>query len=335
VAPGGSGPVGLDEVRAAHERIGPLVLRTPLVPMAGAGVVLKAESLQASGAFKLRGACNTLLQLDDDERRRGVVAHSSGNHAVAVAHAARLVGVRAVIVMPGDAPAVKIDRTRALGAEIVLVGAESGERRARARELAAAEGYRLVEPYDSEAVIAATGTIAVEIVEDLPAGGGPVEIYVAVSGGGLAAGVAMAAKALDPAIRVIGVEPELAADALASRRAGRIVELPAEQVGRTIADGLRVQRVGAVPWPYLEAHVDDMVTVSEAEIAAAMRAVAAEARLVAEPSGAAPVAAALAGRGSGGAAAHRRVAVVGGGNVDLGRFAAILAGGGPGATSRP
>jgi threonine dehydratase len=187
----------------------------------------------------------------------------------------------------------------------------------------------MVEPYDSMRTIAATGTISIEILEQVP-GGGPLDLYVPISGGGLIGGMAAAAKlaavASGRVVRVVGVEPEVAADALASRRAGQRVELPAEVMARTSADGLRVQVVGERPWPHIEAFVDDIVTVSEDELDAAMRSCAAEARLVAEPSGAVPVAAALAGRGGSGAPPSARVAVVSGGNVDPARYAQILAG---------
>lgn len=329
--------VTLDQVRAAHELIRDRVLRTPLVSMSGAGVLLKAENLQPSGSFKLRGALHSILLLDEAERRRGVVAHSSGNHAVAVAMAGRLLGVPVTVVVPDDAPTVKVERTRVAGAEVVVVGPASAERSRRAAELAEERGLALVEPYDSDAVIAATGTISVEILEDVdsaspPGGADPLELYVPVSGGGLIAGVAVAAKALDPTVRLIGVEPEIAADALASRRAGHQVTLPAEQMAATMADGLRVQRVGDRPWPHLQAFVDEIVTVSEDEIAAAVAAVADQARLVAEPSGAVPVAAALAGRGSATRQPDRRVAVLTGGNVDPARYRRLLAEG-VGATS--
>jgi threo-3-hydroxy-L-aspartate ammonia-lyase len=323
--------VSLDEVRDAHRRIQPHVVRTPLVPLGaaspGSGLLLKAENLQPSGAFKLRGAFNTLLQMSDDEQRRGVVAHSSGNHAVAVAYAGAVLGISTVIVMPHDAPTSKLERTRTLGAEVVLVGSGSNERVAKADELVASKGYRLVEPYNSPLIIAATGTIAIETIEDHPDGsGGVAEIYVPVSGGGLAAGVAAAAKQLDPGVRVVGVEPEVAADAFASWQAGRIVELPAEQMARTAADGLRVQKVGSLTWPHLQAFVDEIVTVTEAEIRHAVRTVAVDARLVAEPSGATSVAAALEGRGGTGAPPQRRVAVLTGGNIDLSVLTEALTG---------
>jgi len=307
----------LAEIEAAWVRIAPFVLRSPVVPMAVAGVWLKAENLQPSGAFKIRGAFNTLLQLSPAARARGVVAHSSGNHAIAVAMAARRLAIPATIVMPDNAPAVKRDWAAALGARMEIVGPASAERADRAARLAEERGLTLVEPYDARAIVAATGTIALEILEDLasnPADG--LELYVPVSGGGLVAGVAAAAKLVHPAVRVIGVEPELAADARASRLAGERVRWPAEQVARTIADGLRVQMVGAEPWRHIQRYVDDLVMVSEAEILGAMRRVAFEARLVAEPSGAVAVAAALRAQGHAAGADATRVAVVSGGNVD-------------------
>jgi threonine dehydratase len=303
----------LDEIRAAHERIRPHVVRTPLIPMVEGSVWLKAESLQPVGSFKLRGAINTLLGLDADQRARGVVAHSSGNHAIAVAHAGAVLGVAVTVVMPSDAPAIKLERARALGARVVVVGPGSDERVQRAAELEATEGLVPVEPYDSRTILAATATIAVEILEDLEAGASPV-IYVPVSGGGLAGGVAAGAKLLDPGTRIVAVEPEVAADFLASRRAGRRVALPAEQMARTAADGLRVQRVGAIPWTHLQAFVDDVVTVTEQAIAETARRILEGTDLVAEPSGAVSVAAALAAAADGPPA--RRVAVLTGSNVD-------------------
>lgn len=291
-----SGLVGLEEIRAAHDRIRPHVVRTPLVPLAGGTVLLKAEGLQPVGSFKIRGAVNSMLLLGDEQRARGVVAHSSGNHAIAVAHAGAVLGIPVTVVMPDDAPRVKRARTLALGARVEVVGPGSDERVARATELAASEGLALVEPYDSRAVLAATATIAVEVLEDLRelgSGGSPV-IYVPVSGGGLAGGVATGAKLLDPRVRIVAVEPEVAADYVASRRAGERIAFTVEQMARTAADGLRVQQVGAIPWPHLEAYVDDAVTVSEAEIRDAAARTWVETGLVAEPSGAVSIAAALA-----------------------------------------
>lgn len=315
--------VELTEVRAAHERIRPFVAPTPIV-RTWSGVTLKAESLHAAGSFKIRGATNTMLQLPPGTT--GVVAHSSGNHAIAVAEAGRRLGVRTVVVMPHDAPDAKLERTRALGADVRVVGTASDERVRVANEIADAEGLTMVEPYDSEHVVAATGTISLELFDDAPH---VREIHVAISGGGLAAGVATTAHLLardrGHDVRVVGVEPEVAADALASRRAGKVVRLPAEQMARTVADGLRVQQVGAVTWPYVERHVDDIVTVSEDEIFAAMRLAARECRLVVEPSGAVPIASAIAGRGST-VGPDQRAVVVGGGNVDPAVLSAALTG---------
>jgi threonine dehydratase len=314
--------VDLAEITAAHERIRPHVMHTPLVEVGHRGVLLKAESLQVTGSFKLRGALNTVLQLSVDQRHQGIVAHSSGNHAVAVACAGALLDVATTVVMPHDAPMVKQDGARSFGAEVVLVGSASDERITVARQLVHERGCVMVEPYDSRSVVAATATITVEILADRPE---TREIYVPISGGGLAAGVALAAALIDPDVRVIGVEPELAADALASRRAGRRISLPAADMARTAADGLRVQQVGVIPWPYIEAFVDGIVTVSEDEMRQAMRDVARRSRLITEPSGAVSVAAALIGRGGCGVRPDERVAILSGGNVDPGALRAVTA----------
>ena len=319
--------VGAGEIAAAASRLAGLVLRTPLVALGTTGVLLKAESLQASGSFKLRGALNSMLVLDDEARRRGVVAHSSGNHAIAVALAGRTLGIGVTIVMPSDAPAVKLQRTTDLGATVVLVGPESDVRRRRADEIAVADGLTMIEPYDSRSVLAATATIGEEIVADLGDRASRSTIYVPVSGGGLAGGVAAGAKLRCPDVQVVGVEPEVAADALASRRAGRRVALPAEQMARTIADGLRVQQVGELNWPHLDAYLDDIVTVTEGQIRDAMRKVAQGAGLVAEPSAAVSVAAAIAGT----SIPHpdsTRVAVLTGCNVDASLLADVISEGG-------
>jgi threonine dehydratase len=318
--------VTLSDIEAAARRIAGHVAATPLLPFGATGVLLKAESLQPSGAFKLRGAFNALLSLDAGARARGVVAHSSGNHAIAVAYAARVLGIAATLVMPANAPAVKRDWVARLGARLESVGPASSERLARAAALAASEGLTLIEPYDSAAIIAGTGTIALEILDALgDTRAGPLALYVPVSGGGLIAGIAAAAKARDPSVRVIGVEPELAADAQASLRAGMRVEWPAGDVVRTLADGLRVQRVGALPWAHIERHVDDIVTVSEDEMLDAVRDMALDARLVVEPSGAVAPAAACLSRNARDRDDVRRVAVVSGGNVDPAVFRAALA----------
>lgn len=316
--------ITLEDVRLARRRVRGVVFRTPLVPCPrgedDSRLYFKAENLQPTGAFKLRGAYNKVSSLSPEERRRGVVAHSSGNHAQAVAYAARALGVRAVIVMPRGASRVKIDATAAFGAEILFVGDDSAERVRRSEELAAEHGYVPVPPYDDETLIAGQGTVGLEILEDLP----EVEsILVPVSGGGLISGTAAAIKLSRPEAHVIGVEPELAADARASLKSGRLVELSAEQVGRTIADGLRVRKLGYAPFEHVRAFVDDIITVGEDEILAAMRRMALRARLVAEPSGAVSFAAYLFHRDEL-PATRLNVAVVSGGNVEPSLLAKAL-----------
>ena len=271
------------------------------------------------GAFKLRGAYNKLASLSPEDRKRGVITYSSGNHAQGVAYSARALGMKAVIVMPGNAPAVKREATAGMGAEIVLVGPGSEERQLKAEQLASQHGYVIVPPYNDEQIIAGQGTIGLEILEDLP----NVEtILVPVGGGGLSSGVATAVKLSNPTVNVIGVEPELAADAQASFRAGKIVDLPADQVSRTAADGLRTQSIGSINFEHIRKYLDDIVTVSEEEIAKAMTLLARNPRTVAEPSGAVSVAAFL---------FHRdelpktvfNVAVISGGNIDAKLLAQI------------
>jgi threonine dehydratase len=320
--------VTIEDVRAAAERIAGHVVRTPLVPFTeaqpGRPLWFKPESLQPVGAFKLRGAFNAILQRLDDARSRGVVTHSSGNHARAVAWVARELGLRATIVIPDAAPAVKVDAVRRLGAEVVIVAPE--DRDTRAFELAAEHGYVMIPPYDDAAIVAGQGTIGLEIAADLASLAG---VLVPVSGGGLIAGIATAVKALSPGTRVIGVEPELAADAAESFRTGQRVSWTPEQTYRTIADGLRTTSVGEIPWRQIQKYVDDVITVSEDEIRDGVRRLAADARLVAEPSGAVPFAAYL----------HHAseldvdgnvVAVVSGGNLAMDTLARIIAPDAPG-----
>ena len=321
--------ITLEDVKLAQRRVKGVALRTPLLPCPRSGadraLFFKPENLQPTGAFKLRGAYNKIASLTEAERRRGVVAHSSGNHAQAVAYAARSLGVRAVIVMPEGAPRVKLDATARLGAEVVTVGDDSAERTREAQRLADEEGYAPVPPYDDETLIAGQGTVGLEILEDLP----EVEtVLVPVSGGGLLSGVAAAIKGSRPGTRVIGVEPELAADARESLRSGRLVELPAEKVARTIADGLRVRRLGDAPFEHVRALVDDIVTVSEEEIQEAMRRLALRVHLVAEPSGAVAFAAHLFRRDKL-PKTRLNVAVVSGGNVEPTLLAEVLAEGKP------
>ena len=317
--------IGLEDIEVARRRLRGVAFRTPLVPCPRSeetrALYFKPESLQPTGAFKLRGAYNKISSLSPEERRRGVVAHSSGNHAQAVAYAAGALGVRAVIVMPRGAPQVKTDATAAFGAEILFVGDDSAERVRRAEELAAEHGYVLVPPYDDETLIAGQGTVGLEILKDLP----EVEtVLVPVSGGGLISGISAAIKLSRPRVRVIGVEPALAADAKESLKSGRLVELPADRVGRTIADGLRVRKLGYAPFEHVKAFVDDIIAVDEDEILDAMRRMALRARLVAEPSGAVPFAAYLFHRDEL-PATRLNVAVVSGGNVEPNLLAQVLA----------
>ncbi len=324
-APTGGPLVGLAEIRAAARVLADIALRTPLVMFGDPDrrQLLKAESLQPIGAFKIRGAYVAVAALAPAERARGVITYSSGNHAQGVARAARLLGCPAVIVMPRDAPSIKVRRVAADGAEIVFVGPASEERRAAAERLAAERGLAIIPPYDDDRIIAGQGTVGLEIAEDVP---DLAAVLVTVGGGGLASGVAAAIRALRPGTRIVGVEPELAADARDSLAQGRIVSWPAELVGRTIADGTRTQALGQRTFAHLAALLDDIVTVSEDEIAAAVRLAAEESRLVVEPSGALSIAAlryraAEAGLSNPGGPV---VAVVSGGNVDPERYLGYL-----------
>jgi threonine dehydratase len=322
VTPNSTTLVTIDEIREAAERLRGIALRTPLLQW-DERTWLKPESLQPIGAFKMRGAYNRIATMPAADRARGVITYSSGNHAQAVARAARLNGIRAVIVMPDDAPKVKVAGVERDGAQIVFTGPASEERHAKALDLAATHGYTMVEPYDDPAIIAGQGTCGLEIVEDLPA---VTSVIVPVSGGGLSSGVATAVKALAPNARVIGVEPELAADAQQSLREDRLVEWPARDTLRTMADGLRVNHLGRLPWEHIRRFVDEIVTVSEAQIADAMRALATRARLVVEPSGAASMAAHLSGAAARPDGDEQRVIVISGGNVDPALLARILGG---------
>ena len=279
--------IGLKDLHCAQSRLRGIITRTRLIEFHHADrtrrLYLKPENQQPIGAFKLRGAYNKIASLSEDERKRGVISYSSGNHAQGVAYAARALKVKAVIVMPNNAPAIKREATAALGAEIVLVGPGSTERQLKAEELAAQHGYVIVPPYNDEKIIAGQGTIGLEILEDLP---GVEAVFSPVGGGGLISGVATALKLTKPEVQVIGVEPELAADAQASLRAGKIVQFPAEQVSRTIADGLRTQSVGAINFEHMQCFVDAIVTVSEDEIRHALKLLALNPETVAEPSGA-------------------------------------------------
>ena len=324
--------VTLDELRAAQQRIAGVAVRTPLMPCpwadtaadaGGRTLHLKPENLQPTGAFKVRGAFNRLSTLTAEERARGVVAQSSGNHAQAVAYAARELGIKAVIVMPDTSPAVKVGNTRSFGAEVVLVAMH--ERDTTPADLAAEHGYVWVPPYDDPWIIAGQGTVGLEIAEDATALDLDLRtVLVPVSGGGLISGVAAALKLSLPGVRVVGVEPELAGDATASFRSGERQVWSFADTHRTIADGLRTNSLGVLPWEHIQAYVDDMITVTDDEIRSAVAVLARRGRLVAEPSGAAATAAYL---------YHQEqlppgrsvAAVVSGGNLEPSLLATLLA----------
>jgi threonine dehydratase len=333
--------VSLEEVRAAARRLEGVAVRTPLVPFTGAGqffpvgrnqpadLLIKPESLQPTGAFKLRGAYNAISTLPATAKSNGVVAHSSGNHGFAVAYAAALLKVRAVIVVPDNAPKVKTDAIEGTGAELVRVRPTLAARIEAAEHIARTRGYAQIPPFDDRQVIAGQGTVGLEIAEDL-ADQPPRAVLVPVSGGGLISGVAVAVKALIPGARVIGVEPELAADARESLHGGRRVAWPAEDVARTRADALRVEQVGELTFSHIRELVSDIVTVSDDEMLAAVRRLATRARLVAEPGGAAAVAACLfrsagqLGLPADGEDGGLVVAVLSGGNIDPSLLAEVL-----------
>ena len=311
-------PISIDDVRLAAERIAGLAHRTPLLrsrtldARVGAPVALKAENLQRAGAFKFRGASNAVAALRPD----GVCSVSSGNHAQALALAAREHGARATILMPRDAPASKRAATEGYGAEVIEFDRYADDRDALARELAAERGLTLVHPYDEPLVMAGQGTVGLELaadVEDLDV------VLVPCGGGGLLSGVATAIKALRPGARVVGVEPQASDDTTRSFRSGERVSV---EVRPTIADGQQLPTPGERTWPVVRALADDVVTVSDAEIVTAMRLLFERLKVVAEPSGASALAALLAGRVElrGGTVG----VVISGGNVDAARFASLM-----------
>jgi len=321
--------ITLTDLLEARARLKGVTVHTPLVRYFGGGsdssaeeLYFKAESLQPIGSFKLRGAYNKVSSLTAEQRARGVITYSSGNHAQGVAYAARALGVRAVIVMPGTAPKVKLDATAALGAEIVTVGSGSEERRDKALELARTHGYVVIPPYDDPHIIAGQGTAGLEILEDLP----DVElVLVPVGGGGLSSGVAAALKLSSSSAKVIGVEPALANDAQQSLRQGHIVRIEAKSAASTVADGLRTQSIGKNNFEHLTKYLDGVVTVSEGEILQAMRQIITGARLMTEPSGAVTMAAWMFHRAEL-PASRKTVAIISGGNADPHQVAELLEG---------
>src|SRR5690348_13176635 len=317
--------VGLSDIEAARALLHGIAVRTPLVHcklQQARQIFIKPENLQPVGSFKLRGAYNKISSLTAEEKTRGVVAHSSGNHAQGVAYAAHALGVKAVIVMPSNAPEVKLQATRALGAEIVLVGPASEDRIRKAEELEKEQGLVPVPPYNDEKIIAGQGTIGLEILEDLE----DVEVVLApVGGGGLISGIGTAIKESRPGVKIIGVEPEFAADARETLRTGKIQFTLAENAAKTLADGLRSQSVGPINFEHIRKYVDAIVAVTEDEIKQAMRHLLYAGRILAEPSGAVTTAAAM-------FHAHeipqseKTVAVVSGGNIEPRLFTDILTG---------
>ncbi len=331
--------VALESFRSAQTRIAGVARRTGLYGVSSERIrsaghsapvfelFLKAENEQPIGSFKIRGAYNKIASIaaeDPAAISRGFITYSSGNHAQGVAYAARAVGAKAVIVMPENAPLIKREATAALGAEIVLVGNASSDRRLKAEQLAAEFGFTMVPPYDDPAIIAGQGTCGLEILEQLDGiSGGSLLILSPVSGGGLLSGIATAVKLLTPSVQVWGAEPELAADAKESFYARTLIEWPAARTTRTIGDGLRTQSLGRLNFEHVLRYVDGIVSVSEEEIYAAMRFLLAATDIVPEPSGAVTVAAALF-HSNELPSTDRVVAVVSGGNVEPALKARLL-----------
>lgn len=320
--------VTLDAIRAAADRIRDVARVTPLIDACeltacsqtdGLTLKLKCENLQLGGAFKIRGAYNMAAQLSDGRRRAGLVTYSSGNHGLAIALTARMLGIPAVIVMPTTAAAVKADGARGLGAEVLFEGTTTIERKARAEAEAAARGMTVVPPFDHQQIVAGQGTIGLEILGQCP---DVTRVYVQMSGGGLISGIATAIKRSRPAVEVVGVEPAGAARMTASLAAGEPVT-----IGHiaSIADGLLAVRPGDITFDHVRAFVDRVVTVDDPAIVSAMRWLFSESKLVAEPSGAITVAAAHADARAGRAArTGATVAVISGGNVEAAAFAGCI-----------
>ena len=307
--------VEIDEIRAAADRGKAIVMTTPVMPtstfsaMCEREIWLKAENLQRTGSFKIRGALNALSLLEEDQRRSGVVAASAGNHAQGVALAASTLGITATVFMPISAPIPKADATRQYGAEIRFDGENIGEALDAARAFASETGARFIHPFDDRAIIAGQGSLGLELLEQMPTAG---TIVVPVGGGGLISGIAAAAKALKPEVRIVGVEAEAVAPYIASRMNGRPTEVPP---GFTLADGIAVTRPSALCFEHIEAHVDDLVAVNDGQMTQAVALLLERAKLLVEAAGAAPLAAAMSGLLPD--QPGPTVLVLSGGNVDL------------------
>jgi threonine dehydratase len=312
----------LELIKQAHDRIRDHIHRTPVITSrtfneaAGKQVFFKCENLQRAGAFKIRGATNKILSLSAEEKRRGVVAFSSGNHAQAVALAASEAGARAVVAMPSDAPKAKVAATRGYGAEIVFYDRLKDDREAAARAISERDGLVLVPPYDDYLIMAGQGTCGIELLEEVP----DLDCVLApCSGGGLFAGLSVAAKAINPRLRCFAVEPETGDDTRQSFLKGEIVSIPSPP---TIADGLRVQSPGVLTFPIIQQTAEDVLTVSEQEIIEALRFILFRLKLLVEPSGVVAAAAVLAGKLP---PDISRVGVVfSGGNIDAELLAQLL-----------
>ncbi|MHA6885908.1 threo-3-hydroxy-L-aspartate ammonia-lyase [Ralstonia pseudosolanacearum] len=315
-------PITYDDVVAAHARLQGQAHRTPVLTsitanaLTGAELFFKCENFQRTGAFKFRGAYNALSQFTPEQRKAGVITFSSGNHAQAIALSARLLGMRAVIVMPKDAPAIKVEATRGYGGEVVFYDRYTEDREAIGRQLAEQHGLTLIPPYDHPHVMAGQGTAAKELIEET----GPLDLLlVCLGGGGLLSGCATAARALSPACRIIGVEPEAGNDGQQSLRKGEIVHI---DTPATIADGAQTQHLGHYTFAVIRALVDDIATVSDADLVETMRFFAGRMKIVVEPTGCLAAAAALRQRVD---VRGKRVGViVSGGNVDLQHFARLV-----------
>lgn len=314
----------LQDVCSARERLSGKVHRTPLMysttlsKLSGNEIYLKCESLQKTGSFKIRGALNAVSQLSPSEQARGVVTGSSGNHGQALAYAASLLGVNCVVVMPEDASLAKREACAAYGGTVLLCGMTAEARLAKAAELVANAGYTLVHPFDDPHIIAGQGTISLEVLEDLP----DVDcILTPVGGGGLLGGVSLAMKESNPRVHVVGVEPAVGARLRHAWNVGVVAELGDDAWVPSVADGLRARRPGELPFALSRTYVDDLVTVTESEIAAALKLILERVKLVVEPSGAVSVAAALGGKV--GRAGKKVVCVLSGGNAELAKLAML------------
>jgi threo-3-hydroxy-L-aspartate ammonia-lyase len=315
--------ISLDDVRAAAGRLHGVANKTPVVTSrtfnrrVGADVFFKCENLQRGGAFKFRGAYNRLICLSPEERQRGVVAFSSGNHAQGVALAARELEIRATVVMPNDAPPLKLQATREYGAEVVIYDRLNEDREAIAKSLAEERGLTLVPPYDHPLIMAGQGTAALELLQEVP----DLDwLLMPVGGGGLLSGCTIAATGLRPAIKVVGVETETSDDWAQSLATGQRVKIPPPE---TIADGIRTQQPGALTFPIVQALAHGIRTVSDEEVKDAMRFLLLRMKLLVEPTGAVPVAALLTQKVA--VSAQRVGVIVSGGNADPGLVAEVLA----------